>query len=169
VPEDFARSAENDTSRLQLTRNPSRYLWVSQGECSVRTVDSSTMLPRRPRVLVIDDEVANLRVFQRVFRNKFEVLVAETWPSAHELLAAATPPPDVVFVDMCMPRLDGIEVLALLRTAAPNIARFLLTGYGDTPEATAAIETGLCRAVLAKPWERAVVEAAVIDVVAAAR
>ena len=111
-----------------------------------------------PIVLVIDDDVANLRVFQRVFRSKFTILVATSWPQAVELLRDTTP--DVAFVDFSMPRMNGLGVLAELRRVAPRVARYLLTGYGDLPEIAAADPT-LCTRVLGKPWERVDIEAAV--------
>jgi CheY-like chemotaxis protein len=117
----------------------------------------------RPAVLVIDDEPANLRVFQRVFRSTFDVTVAQTWAEARELLASRQP--DVVFVDLCMPLVNGLEVLAHLRDLIPNAARYLLTGYGDSPEVVAARQSGMCKDVLAKPFERATVTAAVAAVI----
>ncbi|HEX7700705.1 MAG TPA: hypothetical protein VF403_08290, partial [Kofleriaceae bacterium] len=56
--------------------------------------------------------------------------------------------------------------LAALRTARPSTARYLLTGYGEMVETTMLQHQGLCRAVLAKPWDRATIEAAVEDAVA---
>ncbi len=117
-------------------------------------------MTRLPSVLVIDDEVANLRVFQRVFRSKFLIVVADGWVQARALLVDAVP--DIVFVDLCMPTIGGIEVLRHVQRMYPTVTRYLLTGYGDTPEVIAATESGLCTGVLAKPWERDAVEAIVV-------
>lgn len=119
----------------------------------------------RPTVLLIDDDTGNLRVFERVFRKRYVTLSASTGVMALALIRDA-PAIAVAFVDFIMPDTSAAVVLAALRTARPSIARYLLTGYGEMVETTLLQHQGLCRAVLAKPWDRATIEAAVEDAVA---
>lgn len=64
-------------------------------------------------VLVVDDEVANLRTFQRVFRHSFQVLLAS---SAEEAIRVVeTQRPEVVFVDYSTPTTNGVVLLEILR------------------------------------------------------
>jgi len=117
-------------------------------------------LGTRPTVLVIDDDTANLRVFQRAFRKHYAILTASTGAEAFALIREA-PVIDVALVDFVMPDLEAAVVLAELRRLRPEVARYLLTGYGELVE-TKRLETeGLCRAVLSKPWDRGTIEAAV--------
>lgn len=120
-----------------------------------------------PTVLVVDDDVANLRVFERVFRKRFHVVSASSGNAALALLAGL-PSVEVAFVDFLMPGLGGAAVLAALRERRPEIARYLLTGLGDADETAAVLRAGLCRAILQKPWDRAAIEAAVADALASA-
>jgi CheY-like chemotaxis protein len=108
---------------------------------------------------VVDDDVANLRVFQRVFRRTYTILMAESGAEALALLEKTTA--DVAFVDYSMPRMNGVALLEALALRCPGVARYLLTGYGELAEMSLLRSRGLCRAVLAKPWERAEIEAAV--------
>ncbi len=105
-----------------------------------------------PVVLVVDDEAANLKVFNRVFRNTFDLILASTWEETEAALADRTPA--IAFVDYAMPELDGLGFLAELHRVTPTTVCYLLTGYGGLPETDRAVEERLCVAVLAKPWSR---------------
>jgi two-component system response regulator (stage 0 sporulation protein F) len=115
----------------------------------------------RPVVLVVDDDPANLRVFQRVFRQAYTILMAESGADALALLEHT--PADVAFVDYSMPRMNGVALLEELSRKRPGVARYLLTGYGELAEMSSLRNRGLCRGVLGKPWERADIEAAVAE------
>ena len=69
------------------------------------------------RVLVIDDEPANLRLIEQVLRPGFNHLLLLDDPRrvASELVAFA---PDVVVLDLHMPFVDGYEVLSMIRSSA---------------------------------------------------
>lgn len=113
----------------------------------------------RPTVLVVDDDPANLRTFQRVFRRKLRVLAASSGAEALQL--AATTPVDLAFIDYTMPRMTGGQLLVILRERHPEIVRFLLTGSADLAAITEMAGNGLAFGILPKPWNTAMVEAAV--------
>lgn len=113
-------------------------------------------------VLVVDDELANLKVFERVFRKDFTVMTAASGTDA--LAAVARQAPDVAFVDLRMPGMDGVAVLSALRQSCPGTSCYLLTGFGDLSETAALVDDGLCIAVLPKPWDRSTIRAAVAAV-----
>jgi CheY-like chemotaxis protein len=121
---------------------------------------------RLPVVLVVDDDESNLHVFVRVFRKEFQIVTAGSGTEALRLLADVYP--DVAFVDLRMPGMDGAALLAALRDERPRTVRYLLTGYGDLGETALLVSEGLCSAVLGKPWEREAIRAAVEDALLAA-
>ena len=121
---------------------------------------------QRPRVLIVDDDVANLRVFARAFRAELDITTAASGPLA--LAAAAEGSPTVAFVDYTMPEMNGAAVLAALRVACPRLVCYLLTGYGDLPATGEVLRAGLCKAILAKPWDRATIREAVAHAVSIA-
>lgn len=119
-------------------------------------------LVRVPVILIVDDDPANLRVFERVFGRagrKYTVLGARSGMEAIEL--ATQREVDVAFVDLAMPGMDGRATLAELRRHRPVLPCYLLTGYGDLPETAELVHQGLCRGILAKPWDRDAIEAAI--------
>jgi CheY-like chemotaxis protein len=117
------------------------------------------VVERLPTVLVVDDDLANLRVFQRVFRKQYEILGVTSGPEAFALLSSRSA--DVAFVDYRMPDMDGIEVLTELRRANPTLVRYLLTGNCRIDGTDHPCALGLCDAVLSKPWDRADIESAI--------
>jgi putative two-component system response regulator len=75
--------------------------------------------PRTPRILVIDDEIINIEVLQRIFEPGFAQLATTT--DARDALAMFRDfAPDVVLLDLRMPHLDGLEVLAQLTADIPG-------------------------------------------------
>ena len=92
------------------------------------------------RVLVVDDEpqiVRALRINLRV--RQYDVTTAAN--GAQALAEAARHPPDVVILDLGLPDLDGVEVIAGLRgwTSAPII---VLSGRADGTDKVAALDAG---------------------------
>src|SRR5215472_8676610 len=96
--------------------------------------------PRASRVLVIDDEPQILRALRINLRVRhYDVDVAAT--GAEALEHAARHPPDLVILDLGLPDLDGVEVIAGLRgwTAAPII---VLSGRADSTDKVEALDAG---------------------------
>ncbi len=92
------------------------------------------------RVLVIDDEPQILRALRINLRaRQYEVDTALT--GAQALTQAAQHPPDLVILDLGLPDLDGVDVIAGLRgwTDAPII---VLSGRADSADKVEALDAG---------------------------
>lgn len=75
----------------------------------------------KPRVLIVDDDPATLRMIEYIFdRADYEVYLAATGPEA--LSKADEAKPDLVILDVMMPDVTGLEVCQRLR-AQPALAR----------------------------------------------
>jgi chemosensory pili system protein ChpA (sensor histidine kinase/response regulator) len=73
--------------------------------------------PRKPRILIVDDSASIRRVLQQdLARAGFDVNVARDGIDA--LQAMVKDPPQVVILDIEMPRLDGFEFLSALRDSS---------------------------------------------------
>ncbi|MFO0580963.1 MAG: diguanylate cyclase [Anaeromyxobacter sp.] len=85
----------------------------------------------RPRLLVADDEVDAREAFQLALEPDYEVLAAPDGEAALEL--ARDERPDVVLLDLFMPRLDGLGVLERLRAdpSTADIPVLFVSGQGD--------------------------------------
>jgi len=95
----------------------------------------------KSRILLVDDEQAitdNLSAFLQ--RSGFDVAVACDGEEA--LRKAATFGPDLIVLDVLMPRLDRREVLRRLRSADNRTPVILLTQIGESAERAMALEEG---------------------------
>ena len=92
------------------------------------------------RVLVVDDEPQILRALRINLRvRQYEVHTAAT--GAEALAVAAAHPPDLVILDLGLPDMEGVDVIAGLRgwTAAPII---VLSGRADSADKVEALDAG---------------------------
>ncbi|MEW5772448.1 MAG: hybrid sensor histidine kinase/response regulator [Thermodesulfobacteriota bacterium] len=69
---------------------------------------------RKPRVLVVDDTPANLRILSDALRTDFELALAPSGARALEI-AFSEEPPDLILLDIMMPEMDGYEVCRRLK------------------------------------------------------
>ncbi|HYM57090.1 MAG TPA: response regulator transcription factor [Solirubrobacteraceae bacterium] len=84
------------------------------------------------RVLIADDHAVvrqGLRAFLEL-QDEIEV-VAEAADGEEALDAVQRLAPDVVLMDLVMPRLDGIEAIRRLRERTPSARVIVLTSFGD--------------------------------------
>jgi DNA-binding NtrC family response regulator len=101
------------------------------------------------RILVVDDESAVRRAVAKLLMPQgAEVLTAEDGASALSLLA--TTKVDVLLVDLAMPVMDGMAVLARVKRQHPDVEVIVLTGYGQLDAGVLAIRAGAYD-FLAKP------------------
>jgi len=93
------------------------------------------------RLLVVDDEKGIREALVQVFEYEgHEVRAAEDGPDA--LLAAEPFHPDVIFLDVKMPGMDGLEVLARLRSECPGALVVIISGHGTIATAIEATRNG---------------------------
>lgn len=102
------------------------------------------------KLLLVDDEPANLRSLARLFREDYEVLTAQSGPEALELLQQH----DVALLitDQRMPGMTGIELLKSTMALRPRMVRIILTGYTDVDALVEAINCGQVYRYVTKPW-----------------
>src|SRR4051812_20339292 len=104
-------------------------------------------------ILIIDDEEPIAWALRRAFeRGGHRGAVAAT--AEDGLAQARRSPPDVIFLDVRLPGMDGLTALAQLRAAAPAAAVVVMTAHGNLNTAVKAVEGGAFD-YLAKPFDLA--------------
>ncbi len=96
-----------------------------------------------PRILVADDNPANVDILQtRLAVHGYEIVTAGDGEEA--LAVAREKQPDLILLDVMMPRMDGLEVCRRLKadTALPFIPIILVTAKADTKDIVAGLEAG---------------------------
>jgi response regulator RpfG family c-di-GMP phosphodiesterase len=104
------------------------------------------------KVLVVDDEVANLSAFQRQFRDDFEIMAATSAEHAIKLIAQQTF--DVALVDFAMRNMNGVEFMRRASELQPKMARLLVTAHYDLEDVQQARTQNLAHGIVKKPWKR---------------
>jgi putative two-component system response regulator len=102
------------------------------------------------KILVVDDEPANLRILERLFRHDFEIVSAASGIEALELLRLHNVA--LILSDQRMPGMTGVEFLKRASEMRPHTVRLLLTGYTDVGALFEAINSGVVYKYVAKPW-----------------
>ena len=102
------------------------------------------------KIIVVDDEPANLRVLERLFRRDYEVLTAESGEEALRLLGQHDAA--LLITDQRMPGMTGVELLKRTAAIRPHMVRIILTGYTDVETLVEAINSGLVYKYVTKPW-----------------
>jgi DNA-binding NtrC family response regulator len=97
---------------------------------------------QRPTVLVIDDESSVRWVIRRALEPEVcTVIEAADGVSGILRVRRATPPVDLVLVDLKLANLNGLEVIESLSRSNPGLPLLCITGFGAT--ATAILESTL--------------------------
>jgi len=94
------------------------------------------------RILVVDDMEENVELLKGwLSSNGYNVSVA--WDGESGLEKALSEDPDLVLVDLLLPKLTGIEVLMELRERRPEMMVVLTTAYGSEQVAVDALRRGV--------------------------
>src|SRR5918996_2395132 len=104
------------------------------------------------RVLVVEDDEAIADVLRRSLRAEGHE-VKSAGDGAEALTAAEQFTPDLVVLDLGLPRLDGIEVLRRLRADDSDVPVLILTARTETEDRVEGLDTG-ADDYLPKPFER---------------
>ena len=114
-----------------------------------------------PRILIVDDNETNRDILcTRLAVHGFDLSQASDGEEA--LAAVRERLPDLILLDVMMPKVDGIEVCRRLKTDAdlPFIAIVLVTAKADTKDIVAGLEAG-ADDYLTKPVDQAALVARV--------
>ena len=99
------------------------------------------MTESKPRVLVVDDDRAVRDSLRRSLEfNGYEVGLAAD--GAEGLVAVGAQHPDVVVIDVMMPRLDGIETTRALRAAGNDVPVLVLTARDAVGDRVEGLDAG---------------------------
>jgi two-component system, NtrC family, nitrogen regulation response regulator NtrX len=95
----------------------------------------------KDRVLIIDDEEGVRSSLKMILEYEgYDCLLAGTGEAG--LKIAEREAPDVVFLDIKMPQMDGMEVLRQLKAQDASLPVIMISGHGDVPTAFEASRAG---------------------------
>jgi DNA-binding NarL/FixJ family response regulator len=103
-------------------------------------------LPNAISVLICDDNEAMRALLRVVVELRSTLRVAGEAADGHDAIREATElQPDVILLDLAMPRRTGLEVLPELRRVAPEARVIIFSGFSTATVVEEAIDLGAIR------------------------
>lgn len=121
---------------------------------------------KKPVVLVVDDSTTNIRLLNELLHNDYMVRVATDGHTALRL-AVSAPKPDIILLDIIMPKMDGYEVCQRLKSDAhtKNIPVIFITAMDNEEDEARGLDLGAVD-FITKPFQPRLVLARVSNQVA---
>ncbi len=96
-----------------------------------------------PLILIVDDNPANVEIFQmRLLANDYDIITATDGEMG--LTMAREKHPDLILLDIMMPKMDGLEVCRRLKgdPSLPFMPIILVTAKSESKDVVAGLEAG---------------------------
>ena len=104
------------------------------------------------KIAFVDDEDQILRALRRLFFGTDYQCVYFNKPKAL-IEYLETESIDLLITDIRMPEMDGIELMRQVKAMKPEVIRVALSGYTDSRQILTALDSGLARLYIYKPWD----------------
>ena len=121
-------------------------------------VEATPAPQRRGTLLIVDDEDGPRQSLRVIFKDDYDLLMAEDGPTAIDL--AQKNDIDVAVLDIRMAGMSGIEVLERLKYVKPEIEAIMMTAFETTDTIRQALRLRACD-YINKPFDIATMRAAV--------
>ena len=125
----------------------------------MNTTEPATPSRSLPRVLIVDDDEAQLRALTRALGTKgYEIRTANSAAQALEQIAEA--PVEVLVTDLSMPGAGGMDLIRTIREVDLDLPVIVLTGHPDLESASEAVALRAFR-YFTKPVDMAALDEAI--------
>ena len=105
---------------------------------------------KKHTVLICDDEEGIRESFKLILADTYHLRFVNNGVQAIDLLKTFTP--DVLLLDIKMPKINGIEVLKQIKKLKPKLPVIIVTGYQSVETAQEALKNGASD-YIPKPFE----------------
>jgi HSP20 family protein len=116
----------------------------------------------KPVALVVDDD-RDVRYSLCDFLERAELKAEEAEDGVKGLDLVKGADPDIAFLDLQLPLLDGLSLLKIARELRPSLAVVMMSGLPSSGDIVTAMEHG-ARAFLRKPWNLELLEKIVQEI-----
>ena len=107
---------------------------------------------KKRTVLFVDDDTLVLQSLERgLLDESYNKLYARSGREALEIIKQQDV--HVIVADMCMPEMNGLELIRHVRKECPGVIGMVLTGYEQDAELQNAVEKGEIFKLVSKPWK----------------
>lgn len=116
-------------------------------------------------ILIVDDSKTSRRLLKGILEEAGHVIVGEAVNGEDGFLKYKELQPDVVTMDITMPKMDGIEALELIIHENPSAAVVMITAAGQKNKMVEAIKAG-AKEFITKPFDDEVIVRIINEVAA---
>lgn len=108
----------------------------------------------RPKILVVDDDEIHLAMVEAILKTEYEIITAKSGKEALELFLHG-PAPNLIFLDIMMPNMDGWETFNRLKAISllRNVPIIFLSSVSETDEVERAYKMGAA-GFIRKPYDK---------------
>lgn len=111
----------------------------------------------RKKILICEDEEGSREALGLILKDKYEIAFVDCAPAAYEAVLKFNP--DLVIMDIKLPRIDGIKALKEIRNLRKDINVMMITGYSSLETAKEATKHGASDYIIKPIDSKQVVEA----------
>src|SRR6202142_631229 len=115
---------------------------LAEADMAIAEVTEPAPAKRRGLLLIVDDEDGPRQSLRVIFKDDYDLLMAEDGPTAIEL--AQENEIDVAVLDIRMAGMSGIEVLERLKYVKPDIEAIMMTAFETTDTIRRALQLRAC-------------------------
>ncbi|MGN6554530.1 MAG: sensor histidine kinase [Verrucomicrobiota bacterium] len=133
---------------------------VPTAEATLSDTEPIHLLKRRGTLLIVDDEDGPRQSLRFIFKDDYNILMANSGPQAIEL--AQNNRIDVAVLDIRMAGMSGIETLERLKAVNPDLEVVMMTAFETTDTMRQALRLQACD-YINKPFDLATMRAAVAN------
>ena len=104
------------------------------------------------KILIVDDSRTSRKILRRILEEAGHTVLAEAVNGEEGYLKYQELKPDLVTLDITMPKMDGLEALRLIKKYDENAIAIMITAAGQKEKMILAIKSGAAD-FISKPYE----------------
>ena len=113
-------------------------------------------MSEKPSVLIVDDDRMTQELLKNILLNDGYLVVGEASNGLDAVMKCLSLEPDIVLLDIYMPKMDGIQALEEIRKASPATIVLMISGSATIDKVKEALAKGAA-GFLVKPLKPALV------------
>ena len=94
------------------------------------------------KILIVDDSRTSRKILREILEDAGHTIIGEAVDGEDGYIKYQELKPDVVTLDITMPKLDGIEALQLIRKFDENAKAIMITAAGQKDKMVRAVKYG---------------------------
>jgi two-component system chemotaxis response regulator CheY len=96
----------------------------------------------KPKVMVVDDDRMTMEMLKYILRSEDYLVVGQASNGADAVIQCVELKPDILLLDINMPKMDGIQALEEIRKANPEVMVLMVSADSTMDKVNEALQKG---------------------------